>query len=195
MKLHIVIWRIVTMVRYKFLFNSIGNHTTICHPLQMDHVSSISIGNNVFIADGAWLFGSEFKNNTLTICNGTNIGHFSHIVAQYDVFIDKNVLIADKVFITDVSHTYDNFTVPVLKQPVKYIGNVYIGEGSWIGENVCICGASIGKHCVIGANSVVTHDIPDFSVAVGCPAEVVKKYDFESNKWSRVRDSSPPNIH
>lgn len=50
-----------------------------------------------------------------------------------------------------------------------------IGEGSWIGENVCVCGANIGKHCVIGANSVVTKDIPDYSVAVGCPARIIKK--------------------
>ena len=51
-----------------------------------------------------------------------------------------------------------------------------IGDDTWIGTNVVIAGTvEIGKHCVIGANSVVTHDIPDYSVAVGCPAKVIKK--------------------
>lgn len=50
-------------------------------------------------------------------------------------------------------------------------------------ENVCVCGASIGKHCVIGANSVVTTDIPDYSVAVGSPAKVVKQFDFGEGIW------------
>ena len=60
---------------------------------------------------------------------------------------------------------------------------VIIGEGSWLGENVCVCGASVGKHCVIGANSVVTRDIPDYCIAVGSPARVVKRYNFDKNTW------------
>lgn len=52
---------------------------------------------------------------------------------------------------------------------------VYIGDGSYIGINTVIVGnVKIGKHCVIGANSVVTHDIPDYGVAAGCPAKVIK---------------------
>lgn len=58
-----------------------------------------------------------------------------------------------------------------------------IGEGSWIGENVCVIGASVGRHCVIGANAVVTKDIPDYSVAVGAPARVIKKYNFNRGAW------------
>ena len=63
---------------------------------------------------------------------------------------------------------------------------VIIGEGSWIGENVCIIGASVGKHCVIGANAVVTKDIPDYCVAVGTPAKIIKKYDTKIKKWIKV---------
>ncbi len=71
-------------------------------------------------------------------------------------------------------------------QGVTQKRDVVIGNGSWIGEHVCIIGASIGRHCVIGANSVVTRDIPDYSVAVGSPAIVIKKYDFNLNKWIKV---------
>ena len=65
---------------------------------------------------------------------------------------------------------------------------VEIGEGSWLGENVCVLGTHIGKHCVIGANSVVTKDIPDYSVAVGIPAKVIKRFDLESKSWRRIDD-------
>ena len=75
---------------------------------------------------------------------------------------------------------------PVLSQKVVQKKPVEIGDGSWIGENVCIIGASVGKHCIIGANAVVTHDIPDYSIAVGSPAKVVKFYNFENNTWERI---------
>ena len=63
-----------------------------------------------------------------------------------------------------------------------------IGEGSWLGEHVCVIGASIGKHCVIGANAVVVHDIPDYSVAVGAPARVIKKFNEDSNSWVMINE-------
>ena len=75
--------------------------------------------------------------------------------------------------------------MPILKQKIKQIGTVVIGEGSWLGENVCVIGANVGKNCVIGANSVVTKDIPDYSVAVGVPAKVIKSYNFSSKKWEK----------
>ena len=74
----------------------------------------------------------------------------------------------------------------IYKQGVGSLSPVVIGEGSWLGENVCVCGAKVGKHCVIGANSVVTTDIPDYCVAVGSPAKVVKRFDFDRSEWVRV---------
>ena len=65
---------------------------------------------------------------------------------------------------------------------------VVVGEGSWLGENVCVMGASIGKHCVIGANAVVTRDVPDYSVAVGCPARVIKRYNPVTQQWQQTDD-------
>ena len=61
-----------------------------------------------------------------------------------------------------------------------------IGDGSWIGTgSVVLPGATIGKHCTIGANSVVTGDIPDYSVAVGAPARVIKRY-VDGEGWIPV---------
>ena len=61
-----------------------------------------------------------------------------------------------------------------------------IGDGSWLGTHVVIAGnVKIGKHCVIGANSVVTKDIPDYCVAAGIPAKIIKKYNFDTCTWDR----------
>jgi lipopolysaccharide O-acetyltransferase len=67
------------------------------------------------------------------------------------------------------------------------IGYVHIEADSWIAYNACIMpNVTIGRHCIIGALSVVNKDIPSYSVAVGSPAEVVKRYDFDQKKWVKI---------
>lgn len=92
------------------------------------------------------------------------------------------------VFISDYNHKYQNINVPINQQgETVYSSGIRISEDSWIGTNTVIVGnVKVGKHCVIGANSFVNHNIPDYSVAVGSPAKVVKKYDFVKNKWISV---------
>ena len=65
------------------------------------------------------------------------------------------------------------------------MGEVEIGENSWIGENVCVIGCKIGRNSIIGANSVVTKDIPSYCVAVGSPARIVKRFDLGLNLWRK----------
>ena len=179
-------WYLITQTVYKRGFHRIGAKSVIYKPLQIDSANSIYIGDGVYIAAGSWLMGETKEGLTCSIKDSTTIGHFAHIIAKHSVTIENDVLIADKVFISDCTHGYEDINAPVIKQDIKLLSPVVIGEGSWLGENVCVCGASIGKHCVIGANSVVTTDIPDYCVAVGSPARVVKRYDFEKNEWVKV---------
>lgn len=153
----------------------VGKRSCIFKPLQIDYPNTISIGKRVFVGHYAWLIGSNNANNEgLIIGNRCTLGHFSHIVASKEVVIENDVLLADKVFISDCNHEYKDLDTPIQNQGIHFVKPVRIGEGSWVGDNVCVCGASIGKHCVIGANSVVINDIPDYSVAVGNPAKVIK---------------------
>ena len=180
------IWWAITQYIYKRRFGYIGNGTILFKPLQLDNTKSISIADGSFVAEGAWLMGGKDSNTpTLKIGNKTVIGHYSHIVGLSKVCIENDVLIADRIFISDCTHEYEMISKPVAEQPVKIIKPVTIGEGSWLGENVCVCGANVGKHCVIAANSVVTKDIPDYCVAAGSPAKVVKKYNFETEMWEK----------
>lgn len=178
---------IVTQYCFKHRFGNIGRNSILFKPLQLNNTGSIYIDDNVSIYHYSWLMCLEDNSKeVIRIMDYATIGHFAHIIAKHSVTIEKDVLIADKVFISDCTHGYEDINTPVIKQDIKLLAPVVIGEGSWLGENVCVCGASIGKHCVIGANSVVTTDIPDYCVAVGSPARVVKKYDFDRKEWIKV---------
>lgn len=109
------------------------------------------------------------KRARITIGDGCVIGHYNEIYATQSITLENNVLTADRVYISDNLHGYDDPYVPVKHQAIQQCHAVCIGEGSWLGVNVSVIGSNIGKHCVIGANAVVTHDIPDYCVAVGIP--------------------------
>jgi len=174
---------------YRKIFKSFGNNSFLNRTLMLINPDRIIVGDNVNILKNAWLSVNPIDNADdcfLEIGDGSSIGHFCHIYATKKISIGKKVLIADKVYISDNLHSYEDVSIPVIDQRIKQLSEVEIGYGSWIGENVCIIGSKIGKNCVIGANSVVTKDIPDYCVAVGIPAEVIKKYNVKKGVWDKV---------
>ena len=181
--------KLKTKFFYRFILKKVGKKSIIFKPLKIIGPQNILIGNNVEILESAWLSSTPLTgscNSLLEIKDGTSVGHYCHIYSTKKIIIEEKVLLADKVYISDNSHTFDKINVPVIDQKIKQLNSVNIGAGSWIGENVCIIGAKIGKQCIIGANSVVLSDIPDYSIAVGSPAKVIKKYDFKIKKWEKV---------
>lgn len=186
---------ILRCILYNKMFGKFGKGSILRKPLELKNTVNISVGEKTFIGEQAWLMVVNPKGKgiiTLGIGDNVQIGHFVHIIAMKSVKIHDFVLIADKVFISDCTHSFNDISSPVFNQPLLHLKNVVIGESTWIGENVSILGVSIGKHCVIGANSVVTKDIPDYSVAVGVPAKVIKKYDSVSALWVPVREKRLP---
>ena len=121
------------------------------------------------------------------------INDYVHISAIYRVEIGDGVLMASHVYISDNSHgiyegSYDDSSPLTPPKERKYISKpVKIGNNVWLGEGVIVMpGVEIGEGCVIGAHSVVNKTIPAYSIAVGAPAQVVKKYSFEEKCWKRV---------
>lgn len=121
------------------------------------------------------------------------INDYVHIVAMNSITIGNNVLMASHVFISDNSHgsykcNFQDSDPRIPPTEREYISApVRIGNNVWIGEGVCIMpGVCIGDGCVIGAHSIVSKSIPDYTVAVGAPAKVVKKYNFNINHWEKV---------
>jgi len=158
--------------------------------LKIEHGENIRIGNRVLIGYKSWLAASPQTGAAscqLEIKDGCSIGNFNHIYATKSVIIHQNVLTADKVYISDNLHGYQDITLPILQQKIVQNGVVEIGDGCWIGENACILGVKIGRNSVVGANSVVTKDIPDYSVVVGAPAKIIKRYCSESGQWKKTK--------
>lgn len=183
------IFRFFFNLFYKRKFNKFGSKSFLLHPLAINGIANITIGNDVIIEYKTWLAAVPHTGSErceLKIGDGSRIGHFNHIYATKSIIIGNNVLTADKVYISDNLHNYENVSLPIMKQPIKQISTVSIGDGSWLGENVCIIGAKIGKNCVIGANSVVTKDVPDYCIAVGSPAKIIKRYCLDTDKWKKT---------
>jgi acetyltransferase-like isoleucine patch superfamily enzyme len=97
------------------------------------------------------------------------------------------VNVAQQVLIMDHNHAYEDIEIPIVQQGITKGGRIRIGEGSWIGYGaaiVCSRGElTIGRHCVVAANSVVTQSIPDYSVVFGMPATIIRQYDPETRAW------------
>lgn len=159
-------------------FANFGKGSVLMHPLRLGGEERIQIGSGVHLGAGCWLQTLADGPNTsvaISIGNGTSSAGFSVISAVRHVHLEEDVLLARNVYISDHSHRYSRDEQPILAQGIENIEPVTIKRGAWLGQNVVVCpGVTIGRGSVIGANSVVKHNIPDFSVAVGCPARVVK---------------------
>lgn len=144
----------------------------------------ISIGNNCTLRKGciltAWdSFQDQHFTPIITIGNNCSIGDHSHITAINQIIIGDNLLTGPNVLITDNSHgqntTLSELQMAPNQRPLYSKGTVHIGNNVWIGQNACIMpGVTIADGVIIAANSVVTHDIPAYSVAAGSPAKVIK---------------------
>ena len=113
----------------------------------------------------------------ITVGDRCLIGKVSGIVGHLEITIGDDVWTGHHVSITDQNHGYERLDLPISQQ-VMPERPVSIGDGSWLGHGtVVLPGSRIGRHVVVGANSVVTGDIPDNCVAAGVPARVLKHLD------------------
>lgn len=139
----------------------------------------VSVGRHVHICEHAWLNAKDDRGDglpTLHIGDGTYIGRFVHINAWRDVKIGNQVLIADRVFISDCEHQYADTTRPIASQDDPFLGAVHLRDGCWIGIGAVILpGVTIGRNAVVAANAVVSKDVPDYAVVGGIPARTIKQ--------------------
>lgn len=121
------------------------------------------------------------------IGDNVSIGNDAFINVYSTVIIEKNCLFGEKVTIRDSNHGMDlEATESYVALPLD-IKPVTIKEGCWLGQGVEVNpGVTIGKRCIIGTRAVVTRDIPDYCMAVGVPARVIKKWNFDTHQWERV---------
>lgn len=182
---------------YTFLmkskFASFGKKSVIKPILNSANEKFISIGHGVDVGSFCRItVSTDFaghrvrsKNKVrIIIGNHVDIGHNAFISANNSIEIGDHVIMAPYVFITDHDHGYSDLKKNLHEQPLSEGDHVKIGNNVFLGVKCSILkNVTIGKHSVIGANAVVTKDIPPYSVVAGNPAQVIKKYDFLSKKW------------
>ncbi|OZA19994.1 MAG: hypothetical protein B7Y02_00155 [Rhodobacterales bacterium 17-64-5] len=173
--------------RHKFA--EFGQNVYVFEGVDFSAPSLIELADDSIIQRHSYLgarWGEEPTSHPrLTIGSGSNIGPRNHIFAHTRVEIGRKVITAPNVFISDCSHEFSDPNTAIMEQDTKFLAATKIGDGSWLGHGSVIIGCTIGKHCVVGANSVVLSDLPDYSVAVGAPAQVVKQFDPAQHAWVR----------
>jgi acetyltransferase-like isoleucine patch superfamily enzyme len=163
-------------------FASFGSKSVIQLPVRLDGESHVDVGRDVFIGAGSWIqviFEAPLSGSkpTIAIGDGTSIAGLCVLSAASSIRIGKKVLMARSVYIADHGHEFSDPQVAVLDQGIRDVRAVEIGDGAWLGQNVFVApGVRIGRGAVVGANSVVLENVPEYSVAVGAPARIVRTF-------------------
>lgn len=186
---HIIVKRDIVTALYTKKFEKFGHDSVLYHPLCIRGRENICIGNHTTILNGVRmqvyndLTGEQSK---IKIGDNCYIGYNNTFLAGGNITLEDGVLMASNILISSENHSIDPESPDYYMNQKLSCAPIVVGEGTWIGEKVSILsGVTIGKKCVIGAGSIVTKDIPDFSIAVGSPAKVIKKYNFNTHEWEK----------
>lgn len=163
-------------------------HTSRIRPLfnMLEGAGYISVGEGCYIGHDVFLcvkdtFGDQKFNPEITIGDNFILGDYSHIAATNRITIGDNVLTGKNILIVDNAHGVSDrrmLDIAPAQRPVSSKGPVVIEDNVWIGGNACIMpGVRIGKGSIVGAGSVVTKDVPPYSVVAGNPARIIKRME------------------
>lgn len=137
----------------------------------------LELGPQVFLEPGVWITAGDA--GRVRVGGGTFLNQGVMIAAEGLVEIGEHCMAANGCLITDGSHRFEDPVVPVPWQGFTTKGPTRIGDDVWLGANVVVTsGVTIGRRCVVGANSVVTTDLPAFSIAAGAPAKVLRTITY-----------------
>ena len=180
---------------YPLVLGSVGRNVVFGVSVTLRHPHKIHIGDNVVIDDRCCLdakgtdnqgiqIGSgvfvgrntilSCKNGDIIIDDRANIGFNCEIFSASRVRVGKDILMAAYTYLVGGDHLYDRTDIPVLQQGRTARG-IDVGDGAWLGAHVVVTdGSTIGRDAIIGAGAVVVGNIPEFAIATGIPAKVVR---------------------
>jgi acetyltransferase-like isoleucine patch superfamily enzyme len=168
--------------RYKYFFTC-----TISRTVRVIGWKNVGIGRNVVLCNRTWLNVNHPSDNiTKIIAIGDNsfIGENNFFTAGASINIGAYALTASNCSFIGASHNIDSVSSPYIKTGVDSTNIIQVGVNCFFGYDSSVIGnVNIGHGSIIGAKSVVLHDIPPFSIVVGNPAKVIKRFDFLSKKW------------
>jgi len=160
-----------------------GKNARICRNSRID----VMPFNNFVLGDNSTIEDFCTINNgvgDVLIGQRCRIGMSNVLIGP--VTIGNDVILAQNIVMSGLNHGYENINLPIYKQPVTK-KKITVEDEAWIGANaVIVAGVTIGKHSVVAAGSVVTKDVPPYSVVAGNPAKVMKQYNPQTSVWERL---------
>lgn len=181
-------------LKQKFL-KRLTKSSVVQRSVEVRKADYIHINGDIYLGENCKLLCWDvYENNnnkqklSPKLCIGNNLHATRGLVIQCagDISIGNDVLIASDVFIVDFNHGINPMMDSYLDNQLD-VSQVKIEDGVWIGNSVIILpGVTIGKKAIIGAGAVVTKSIPEYSIAVGNPARVIKQYDRKKQEWRSV---------
>ncbi len=180
---------------YPLILGRVGRNVVFGANVTLRHPHKIAIGDNVVVDDQCCLDAKGTDNRGITIGNGVfigrntilsckngdivledraNLGFNCEIFSAATVRVGSDVLMAAYTYLVGGDHLYDRVDIPVLQQGRTARG-IEVGSGAWLGAHVVVTdGSRVGRDAIIGAGAVVVGDIPEFAIAVGTPAKVLR---------------------
>lgn len=180
--------RLIYSIWIRRYFKKCGINCSFGHFTMLHGANHISIGDNISIGSGvaievydSYMNTGQHFNPEVIWGDNCSLGDGSHLTCINGIQIGNGVRCGRKVFITDNSHGASDRTLLDIRpnlRPLYSKGKIIIEDNVWIGEMVCIMpGVHIGRGSIIGANAVVTHDVPPYCVVGGNPAKIIKRLE------------------
>ena len=192
----VLLRKIINYIRWKYWsrkfgstngFVQIGKDVTFQNPQFLHFGKNIGIGKHTYFLP-LNSYGGKSYNPRIIIGDGCWIGIRNSFAAINEIKIGNHVLFAGYVHITDHSHGYEDISRPIMPQELFSKGPIEIEDDCWLGFGCeILSGVHIGKHAIIASRSVVTKDVPAYSIVAGNPARIIKQYNFNTKQWEKKK--------
>ncbi|TKF69497.1 acyltransferase [Vibrio sp. F13] len=179
-----IFW-IIRFFLYSLIYRNISFPGYLGKPIILIGFNKVKFGKKVRVLPHS-RFEVYGDNAYIDIQSDVSIGQGFHCTSSGNLTIKSGTAITGNVVVTNIDHDYRDIETAPAKQPFL-VKDTIIGENCFIGfGSVIQAGTSLGNHCIVGANSVVRGEFPDYSVIVGSPGKIVKRYNKERCKWESV---------
>lgn len=160
-----------------------GKGSRVCRRVRMDVLpfNTFELGAGSTVEDF-----SVVNNGVGPVIIGSNsrIGIGNVLIGP--VTVGNQVILAQNVVLSGLNHTYEDIHTPIRLQKVT-TAPIIVEDEAWVGANsVITAGVTVGKHSIVAGGSVVTKDVPPYSIVGGNPAKLLKQYNPATQKWERV---------